>query len=255
VRGALVTIASLVPLLVAGCAPVSRLSEARRIERGLNEVGRALADRRLDAAVTEAEALVRAYPDSADAAVASGDLFRISSHYIEALRFYRMGWEIQPRAEIALAMAACIWLPDRRLTGEEIAAVRRIYSDALARWPDDAMLLNDYAYFLADLNIDIKDARAMARRALALSGSDAAVIDTLAWALYRNGEPASAFDLMQRALALDGSNEELRSHMAAICRALGRDDRARIEEGKARRLRGLEDRAASVDRQSGTPTR
>ena len=54
--------------------------------------------------------------------------------------------------------------------------------------PDDPLLLNNYAYFLAEGGSDLKKALRMAEKVMELDGDNPTYIDTYAWVLYKLGK-------------------------------------------------------------------
>lgn len=102
---------------------------------------------------------------------------------------------------------------------------RNAYADferALKAWPDNAMVLNNYAYYLSLEGRRLNEALAMSERAVKLSENNASYLDTQAWVLYRLGRYEEARSIMRQALSLDRSNSpELRLHYGDILAALG----------------------------------
>lgn len=102
-----------------------------------------------------------------------------------------------------------------------------IYEEALAITPDDPLLLNNYAYFLAEGNTDLKKALKMAERVMAIEGDNPTYIDTYAWVLYRLGKFREAHREMSRIFENgEGQDPELLEHMGYIKKAIGRCDEA-----------------------------
>lgn len=96
------------------------------------------------------------------------------------------------------------------------------YDKSLRYFPDNASVLNNYAYFLAEEGRDLEKALAMATRATALSKNNPTFMDTNAWVLHRLGRPEEAKQIMQQAIALDRQeNSELLLHYGDILYALG----------------------------------
>lgn len=86
--------------------------------------------------------------------------------------------------------------------------------------------LNFLAFTWAERNERLKQAEAFARLALHQHPEDPAVLDTLAWVLYRQRRYAEAEPLLRRALHLNDQEAELHFHFAAVLRALGQRDAA-----------------------------
>ena len=110
------------------------------------------------------------------------------------------------------------------------------YEKALKYNSNNALVLNNYAYFLAVENRDLDKALGMAFRAVKLKENDSTYLDTYAWVLYRLGSFAEAKKVMQQALPLDrdGGSPELLIHYGDILYALGDGFMASIYWKRAR---------------------
>lgn len=89
---------------------------------------------------------------------------------------------------------------------------------------DNALALNNYAYFLSEEGIELEKAKKMSRKVLDLVENNATYLDTYAWILYKMGEYHEALDYMELALELAGEqgdeNEEYQIHYDAIKKAI-----------------------------------
>jgi tetratricopeptide (TPR) repeat protein len=95
------------------------------------------------------------------------------------------------------------------------------YDKALALYPDNAMVLNNYAYFLSELDMELEKALTMSTRAIMLSENNSTHLDTHAWVLYKIGRYDEARNVMRKALMLDRSGSEaLLMHYGDILYAL-----------------------------------
>ena len=110
----------------------------------------------------------------------------------------------------------------------------KAYDKALRYFADNAMVLNNYSYFLALDNRHLERALTMISRALALSEKNATYLDTMAWVLYKLGRYTEAKKYMQQALSLDSQRSaELALHYGDILHALGEDFMAKTYWRKA----------------------
>lgn len=113
----------------------------------------------------------------------------------------------------------------------EMGNDRRAFSDyerALRLTPDNALVLNNYAYFLSLTGKDLELALKMATRACELVEDFSTYLDTKAWVLFKMGRLDAAAEVQQRALARDRSDSpELMLHYGDILYALGDDFMAR----------------------------
>lgn len=96
------------------------------------------------------------------------------------------------------------------------------YDRSLGYWRDNALVLNNYAYFLSVEGRDLERALEMATRVMASSEKNPTYLDTYAWVLYRLGRLDEAKQAIQQAVAFDEhGNPELFAHYGDILNALG----------------------------------
>ncbi|NYS61017.1 tetratricopeptide repeat protein [Vreelandella salicampi] len=94
--------------------------------------------------------------------------------------------------------------------------------------PDDAMALNALGYTLADENVPgrLDEAQEMIERAHELDPDNPAVMDSLGWVYYRQGELERALPWLERAYA-QIPDQEIAAHLAEVLHGLGRVEQAR----------------------------
>lgn len=96
------------------------------------------------------------------------------------------------------------------------------YRKSLDYNPDNAVALNNYAYFITERGGNINDAYEMAHRAVALEPQNATFLDTQARVLYLMGRYREAKTLMQQALSIDGQRDpDLLANYGDILWAMG----------------------------------
>jgi Tfp pilus assembly protein PilF len=76
----------------------------------------------------------------------------------------------------------------------------KAFDDALKKHPDDVTLLNNYAYYLAEQNIRLKDAETMARKVINTEKENTTFLDTYGWVLYKRGKLKEAAKIMQNVI-------------------------------------------------------
>jgi tetratricopeptide (TPR) repeat protein len=114
-------------------------------------------------------------------------------------------------------------------------AAFRTYEKALALLPNDAGLLNNYAYFLSEEGRELERALEMAERAITISRNNSTYLDTYAWILYKLERYTEAKRYMRQAVTLDPTQSEvLMCHYGDILFALGENFMAQIYWEKAR---------------------
>lgn len=96
------------------------------------------------------------------------------------------------------------------------------YDKALALHADNAIVLNNYAYFLCEQDREFERALTMSSRAIILSENNSTYLDTHAWVLYKLGRYEEARNVQRKALMLDTTGSEaLLMHYGDILFALG----------------------------------
>ena len=70
------------------------------------------------------------------------------------------------------------------------------YEKSLRYRSDNVLVLNNYAYFLAEKGGDLEKALVMASRVTALTDNEPTYLDTEAWILFRLGRAAEAKKIM-----------------------------------------------------------
>ncbi|MFN3821012.1 MAG: tetratricopeptide repeat protein [bacterium] len=113
----------------------------------------------------------------------------------------------------------------------------RYYEQSLAIEPDNPVLLNNYAYMLAESVQDLNRALDMIEKALKAQPENASFWDTRAWVLYRLGRYEEALEDIKRALKNKSEeNGEIYEHLGHIYEALGDKDGARKAFERALKL-------------------
>ena len=171
------------------------------------------------------------------------DDIRIYMLRSSALQYLKRPKEAQKTLSRALKVAATdslrseVWGAIGTLWHEEgnLKKTFSAYEKALDYDPNNALVLNNYAYFLSLEERDLDRALGMAQRAVRLQENFATYLDTYAWVLYKTGAYAEARRVMQLALPLDSEqNPELMMHYGDILWALDEKFMASVYWKKAR---------------------
>ena len=157
-----------------------------------------------------------------DMVFARAQLLASLERYDEALELYDKYVSYRPDDESALLSRAELLLRMDRLD-DAIAQ----YRATVKRWPDSAMSLNALGYTLADRTDDYKEAEKLIRKALEYDPESPAIIDSLGWVLYKQGDYEAALGELQRAYEkLD--DHEVAAHIVEVLVALERRDEALV---------------------------
>ncbi|MFN3530328.1 MAG: tetratricopeptide repeat protein [Bacteroidia bacterium] len=113
------------------------------------------------------------------------------------------------------------------------------YDRALKIKPENALVLNNYAYYLSLRGERLDKAEEMSAKSLKLEPGNASYLDTYGWILYQQGRYAEAAGFMEQALAIDGNNGTLLEHYGDILYKMGKTEQA-IDYWKRAQAAGVE---------------
>jgi Tfp pilus assembly protein PilF len=101
------------------------------------------------------------------------------------------------------------------------------YDRSLRLNPDNALVLNNYSYYLSLRKANLEKAEEMSRKSLRLEPQNPSYLDTYGWILYQLGKYTDAKKYMNDAIAAtQGENGTLLEHMGDILYKLGEKEQA-----------------------------
>lgn len=100
--------------------------------------------------------------------------------------------------------------------------------NAVGHYPENADLLNTYAYLIADYQLEEKydTAKKLLNKALEMDPENIMYWDSLAWLFYRKGEYTKALEAMKLPMENQVDNSEIAYHLGAIYYQLQDKDQA-----------------------------
>jgi tetratricopeptide (TPR) repeat protein len=107
------------------------------------------------------------------------------------------------------------------------SALDSLFEVALVTYPDNALLLNNYSYSLAERGIELGRALKMAKRALELEPENSAYLDTIGWIYYQLTDYEKALQFIRKAVNSRDSGAEVLEHLGDVYLKLGDIDNAR----------------------------
>jgi Flp pilus assembly protein TadD len=111
------------------------------------------------------------------------------------------------------------------MSGKKKEAVEK-YRDALEKAENHVPSLNNLAYLYADGYGDPREALPLALKAFRLEPGNPVVLDTLGYALLKNGRSSEARKILERAVSLLPANPTISYHLALAEHAAGDSKKA-----------------------------
>lgn len=103
-----------------------------------------------------------------------------------------------------------------------------IFDEALKIDPDNLILMNNYAYYLTEQNLRLKDAENMAKRVIETEKGNNTYLDTYAWVLFKRGKSKEAARIMEEIISSgEKSDAEWFEHYGYIMKALRNCEKAK----------------------------
>lgn len=172
------------------------------------------------------------FPDDPDLYLRRGSALSFMKRYDEALKTYETALKMADTDSLRSVVHCMIGDMYHELGNNRQSF--RSYDKALKLNPDNALVLNNYAYFLSLEEMELDKALQMARRVMELEPGNSTYIDTYGWVLYKLGRYEEAKKALQQAVSLDTTaSKELLVHYGDILYALGDTFMARYYWQKA----------------------
>lgn len=159
--------------------------------------------------------------DSVRLQLTEADILRQANKPDESFGTLELVLALEPDNPEALYMSALLAEPLKKYDIMEQRLQRVIKLK-----PDYAQAYNALGYSYADRNIKLEEAASLLEKALKLDPDDAAILDSVAWLRFRQGNFASAKELIQRAMQLM-DDPEVQAHYVEILWTAGQKNEAR----------------------------
>ena len=102
--------------------------------------------------------------------------------------------------------------------------------------PDNATVLNNLGYFLADRSDRIPEAEALIRRAVNIEPTNGSYLDSLGWVLFRQGKVQEAQKYLEMAVNYSPRSATIHDHLGDLYKKQGQADKARAKWEDALKL-------------------
>ncbi len=102
-----------------------------------------------------------------------------------------------------------------------------LFEEALLLNSDDLTILNNYAYYLAEQSLKLKEAEDMAKKVIEREKDNTTFLDTYAWVLYKRGKLREAAKVMESIINSDDDDDaEWYEHYGFILKEQGKCEQA-----------------------------
>jgi tetratricopeptide (TPR) repeat protein len=167
------------------------------------------------------ESAVRILPDDYRVNFFLGISYSRLNRPVDAARVLERARQINPKEVDAIAQLALVY--DGMSKFEESDA---LYEEALRLDPANALVLNNFAYSLAERNLQLDRALSMSRKAVDADPNNASYLDTIGWIFYRMGSYKEAEHYVKEAIGKGEVNAVVYEHLGDIYYRLNQKDLA-----------------------------
>ena len=189
---------------------------------------------RIDLQLADAEEAIERFPNFAGFHLARAYALLELERYDECLQACDDGLDIAvdrlDRVEL-LSCKASVYNQQ-----EKFDLVDEYFEEALLEDPNSSLVMNNYAYSLAERGVKLEYALELIEKAMGSDSGNPYYKDTKAWILYKLGRHDEAIALLKEAISVDPLGVEYHEHLAEIYFAIGKLDLANSTLNRARAL-------------------
>ncbi|MBU1012866.1 MAG: tetratricopeptide repeat protein [Bacteroidetes bacterium] len=183
--------------------------------------------------------VIELFPDRPLAYLFSGLVNFQNKNYEEAISYYKKGL-VLVQSNAALSVQFYSFLGDAYHELDNNTDSDQAYESALKLDPENSVVLNNYAYYLALRSEKLDQAKRMSFKAVDLDPENASNLDTKAWVLYKMKLFEEAKIVIERAMEIGEQNSaEVYEHYGDILFQLG-DIKKAVKFWKMARKKGSE---------------
>jgi len=180
-----------------------------------------LGQNKFDEVVRILEAAVKVLPDDFRVNFFLGISYSRLNRNIDAARVLERARELNPKDVDAIAQLALVYDTMKRFGDSD-----GLYEEALRLDPSNHLVLNNYAYSLAERNVNLERALEMSRKAVDAQPDNASYLDTIGWIYFRLGRYTEAETYVKKAISKGEANAVVYEHLGDIYYRLNQTDLA-----------------------------
>lgn len=133
----------------------------------------------------------------------------------EAIKYFEIA-HMQNPDELTILSSLALAYNTQKMYVESDGA----YEKALKIDPENALILNNYAYNLSVRGVKLDKALEMARTAVNKEPGNPSYLDTIGWIFYMMKDYKSALEYIEKAVSINGSSAVLLDHLGDVHKAL-----------------------------------
>lgn len=163
-------------------------------------------------------------PDDALIQFFLGGAYFLSDDNDNAIKWLESASEMPARATLKSVILGT--LGDSYASADDWESAYEAYENAIRYDSENDVTLNNYAYYLAERDKRIEEAKEMAEKALALSPGNTTYLDTMGWIYFKMGEYEKAKEYIESSLNSGSTSAEVMEHMGDVYEKLGDNNKA-----------------------------
>ncbi len=183
---------------------------------------------RKDEALARLDGLIAKEPGNYDALVTLGNVHRNNEDFAKAAEAYDRAIAILTETQPAhWRVYYYSGIAHERMKNWETA--EKQFRRALELSPDEALVLNYLGYSMVDKKINLQEAMAMIKKAVALKPNDGYIVDSLGWAYFQLRDYEQALIHCERAVELLAADPIIGEHLGDVYWRVGRKLEAKFQ--------------------------
>lgn len=180
----------------------------------------------LDKAEESMKRAIKFFPENPELYLRIGSVRQQKEDYDEALNYYEKSKELADSTDLEFTASIYGSIADVLHKQDKTDEAVTLYETALKYSPDNYVLMNNYAYLLACVGIELDKALNLVMRSLEGNPDTATTMDTYAWVLFKLKDYAKAREVIDEVLPTVDDSAEVFEHAGDIYFMDGHPDEA-----------------------------
>ncbi len=183
-----------------------------------------------DSLIKNSERYIRLYPNSVDPQFFNAEGHYLKKEYDKAIKSINRAIDNQPENDKPALASMYSFMAEIYHSNKQDDFSDKAFDKSISLDPDNAVSLNNYAYFLSERGVRLDEAEKMSKKSLDMKPGEANYLDTYGWIMYKKGDYEKAKLFVKRAIDLFGNKADapLFDHLGNIYFKLNNKDKAII---------------------------